>query len=86
MTKSLLIDNSQQKIIERKAISLVGMNLINQVNLFLKTYLKKIPNNLLLNTLYGKNLITLNQHKKGLKYLKKGTGFIEFNENKVNLV
>ena len=35
---------------------------------------------------YGGLLLKLNEHNKGLKYLQKGTGFIRFNEDKVELI
>ena len=84
--KSLLIDNLQIKIIEIKASCLIKLHLTKEANKYLNKYLLLFLKSLFLNTLYGKNLINLNQHKLGLQYLKKGTGFIELNENKVNII
>jgi tetratricopeptide (TPR) repeat protein len=84
--KSLLINDSQIKMIEMKASCLITLNLIKEANLFFNQYIKKFPNNKFLNTLYGKNLINLNQHKLGLQFLKRGTGFIEFNNNKITII
>ncbi len=86
LEKSLLIDDSQAEIIEKTANCLLKLNLKDKAHLFFKKYIKKIPKSTLLNTLYGKNLIALNKHKEGLEFLRKGTGFIEFNENKVNII
>ena len=84
--KSLLINDSQVKMIEMKASCLITLNLIKEANLFFNQYIKKFPNNRFLNTLYGKNLINLNQHKLGLQFLKRGTGFIEFNNNIITII
>jgi|TARA_B100000767_G_scaffold23281_1_gene20605 tetratricopeptide (TPR) repeat protein len=84
--ESLLINDTQIKIIEIKASCLIILNLGEEANLFFNKYIKKFPNNIFLNTLHGKNLINLNQHKLGLEFLKKGTGFIEFNDNKISII
>jgi hypothetical protein len=39
-----------------------------------------------LNKLHGKNLMSLNKHKEGLKFLKKATGFIELEGTNTNIV
>jgi len=86
INKSLLIDDSQIKIIEMKASCLITLNLRNEADSFFKKYSKNFIDNRFLNTLCGKNLINLNQHKLGLQFLKKGTGFIEFNENQITII
>ncbi len=35
---------------------------------------------------YGVLLLKLNQHNKGLKYLRSGSGFVRFNEDKVEII
>ena len=84
--KSLLIEDFQIKVIEIKASCLIRLNLRNDADLFFKKYLKKFSNNKFLNTLHGKNLINLNKHKLGLQFLKIGTGFVEFKDNKITLI
>ena len=86
LENSLLIDNNQIKIIEKKAKCLIALNLRSEANLFIEKFLKKFPNNYLLNILYAKNLISINYHKKGLEKLKKITGFIELNESKISII
>ena len=85
-TNSLLIDDNQIEIIFKKSECLIKLNLRSDADLFLINYIKRFSFNTSLNTLYGKNLIALNKHKRGLEYLRIGTGFIEFNESKVNLI
>ena len=60
LENSLLIDNNQIKIIEKKAKCLIALNLRSEANLFIEKFLKKFPNNYLLNILYAKNLISIN--------------------------
>jgi tetratricopeptide (TPR) repeat protein len=36
--------------------------------------------------LYGKILLKLNEHKKGLKYMKIGSGFIRFTNQKIEMI
>ena len=59
---------------------------INEAKLFLHPYIIKYPNNNMLSALMGKILIALNEHQDGLEALKKGTGFIELEEDKVRIV
>ena len=35
---------------------------------------------------YGGLLLKLNQHNKGLKYLRSGSGFVRFNEDSVEII
>ena len=34
----------------------------------------------------GYNLLSLNRHKEGLGFIKKGTGFIEFNNDSMKII
>ena len=36
--------------------------------------------------LYGNVLLNINKHKEGLEYIKKGCGFIKFNENNFSII
>ena len=84
--QSYNIDNRQEEMIERLASSLVAANFTKRAELFLIDTLKVFPNNTHLNSLMGYNLLSLNCHKEGLSFLKKGTGFIEFNNNSVKII
>ena len=42
--------------------------------------IKKFPQNKNLKTFYGKNLLRLNKHAEGQKYLNESSGMIEFGE------
>ena len=44
------------------------------------------PNNQLACQLYGKILLKLNQHEKGLKFMKIGSGFIRFSNQKIKMI
>ena len=53
---------------------------------FLRDDIDKLPDNRFLNRIFGKSLIALNQHKNGLGYLKKGSGFIVFQDEKIKYI
>ena len=84
--QSYNINNKQEEIIEKLAYSLMEAKLNKKAELFLREVLKVFPNNAYLNSLMGYNLLSLNCHKEGLNFIKKGTGFIEFNNDSVNIV
>ena len=44
------------------------------------------PSNVIYNSNYGELLVDLNEHKKGLKYIQKGFGFISFSANGFKVV
>lgn len=50
---------------------------------FIDSVLPKFPNNKLLNILLGKSLLHLNLHSRGLEYIQKNEGIIEFSESGV---
>ena len=83
---SYKIDNGQEQIGEKLANSLVQAKLRKEAETFLRDILKKFPNNSFLNTLMGNNLLALSCYKEGLDFLRKGTGFIELNNDSVNIV
>ena len=39
-----------------------------------------------LNNLLGQSLLALNFHEEGLSYIRKGAGFLQLDENGVNLL
>ena len=80
------IDNRQEKMIEKLISSLIESNLGEKAELFLRNTLKTFPNNAYLNSLMGYHLLATNRHKEGLNFLKKGTGFIEFNNDTVKII
>ena len=59
-------------MVEKLASSLVDARLNKKADLFLRNTLKVFPNNTHLNSLMGYNLLSLNCHKEGLGFLKKG--------------
>ena len=48
--------------------------------------LKEFKDDVLLNKLHARNLMSLNKHKEGLDYMKKATGFIEFDEGNIDII
>ena len=84
--QSYSINNNQEEVVEKLASSLVDARLNKKADLFLRNTLKVFPNNTHLNSLMGYNLLSLNCHKEGLGFLKKGPGFIEFNNDSVKII
>ncbi len=58
----------------------------NEVKDFVLKIVSKYPKNRTLNNLLGQSLLALNSHKEGLSYIKKGAGFLQLDENGVNLL
>ncbi len=83
---SYKIDNGQEQIGEKLANSLVQAKLRKEAETFLRDILKKFPNNSFLNTLMGNNLLALSFYKEGLDFLRKGTGFIELNNDSISII
>ena len=84
--QSYNINNKQEEMIEKLISSLIEAKLGEKAELFLKDNLKIFPNNAYLNSLMGYHLLETNRHKEGLDFLKKGTGFIEFNNDTVKII
>ena len=67
---------------------------LNILNLYKKSFTKdfvlkivsKYSKNRTLNNLLGQSLLALNFHKEGLSYIRKGAGFLQLDENGVNLL
>ena len=73
-------------MIEKVISSLIEANLGERAELLLIDNLKIFPNNAYLNSMMGYYLLETNRHKEGLNFLKKGTGFIEFNNDTVKII
>ena len=81
LQKSLIKKNDQEIVVEITAQCLFELNLPKDTDLFCRQALKNFPQNKNLKTFHGKNLLRLNKHSEGLKYLNESTGMIEFGEN-----
>ena len=81
LEKSLQMESNQIATIEFLTGCYAALNMPKKIYNLLKDIINDYPNNKFLNAKYGSNLLYLNQHDKGLDYLKKAYGFIEFNDN-----
>ena len=86
LEKSFEKNQNQIKIIHSIIMCLTSLKMKEKAEQFSSQVLEIFPNDRLINNLRGKNLIKLNKHQEGLNCLKKGTGFIEFNDKKVNII
>ena len=86
LKKSLEINENQIKIVQFTAMCLIDLNERKEAEKFCIEKLKVFPNDLLLIKIHARNLINLNKHKEGLTVMKKGSGFIEFDGNKTDIV
>ena len=84
--QSYNIDNKQEEMIEKLISSLIESKLGERAEIFLRDAIKTFPNNTYLNSLMGYHLLATNRHKEGLDFLKKGTGFIEFNNDTLKII
>jgi hypothetical protein len=73
-------------MIEKLISSLIEAKLGERAEFLLRDNLEIFPNNVYLNSLMGYHLLATNRHKEGLDFLKKGTGFIEFNNDTVKII
>ena len=53
---------------------------------FVLTIISKYSSNRTLNNLLGQSLLSLNSHKEGLSYIKKGAGFVQLSESGIELL
>ena len=86
LQKSLEKNNEQENVIEKISYCLVEMKLYLEVNKFCEKFLKKYPKNKFLLDYYEKSFFKLGKNIDGLKLLQKQTGFIQFDDDKINLV
>ncbi len=75
-----------EEICEKYTICLFKTGKKNEIKDFVLKIILKYPNNRTLNNLLGQSLLALNSHKEGLSYIKKGAGFLQLDENGVNLL
>ena len=86
LKESLEINENQQIIVYYTLMCLIDLNKREAAEKFGYEKLKTFSDYGELNKLHGKNLMNLNKHKEGLKFLKKATGFIELDGNSINIV
>lgn len=79
LRESLNANQNQINIIRNMIMCLIDLNKRSEAEKEAEKYLKIFERDKILNKIHGRNLIKLNKHKKGLDFLKKGTGFIELN-------
>ena len=75
-----------EEICEKYTICLFKTGNKNEVKDFVPKVITKYPGNRTLNNLLGQSLLALNFHKEGLSYIRKGAGFLQLDENGVNLL
>ena len=80
------LEARNEEICERYTICLFKTGKKNEVKDFVLKIVSKYPKNRTLNNLLGQSLLSLNSHKEGLSYIKKGAGFLQLDENGVNLL
>ena len=84
LLKSIIdIDFENENNSEKYALGLFNIKSKEETKCFISAVIAKYPDNELLNRLLGKSLLHLNLHSEGLKYLQKGSGFIELNADGV---
>ena len=75
-----------EEICEKYTICLFKTGNKNEIKDFVPKVITKYPSNRALNNLLGQSLLALNFHKEGLSYIRKGAGFLQLDENGVNLL
>ncbi len=85
LKKSLLRKEDQIEVVEVTASCQYELKFLNETNNFCREALKKFPQSEALKRYYGKNLLRLNKHSEGQKYLNESSGVIEFGEENFNI-
>ena len=80
------LEARHEEICEKYTICLFKTGRKNEIKNFVLKIISKYPKNKTLNNLLGQSLLALNSHKEGLSYIKRGAGFLQFDENGVNLL
>ena len=80
------LEARHEEICEKYTICLFKIGKKNEIKNFVLKIISKYPKNKTLNNLLGQSLLALNSHKEGLSYIKRGAGFLQFDENGVNLL
>ena len=86
LQKSLEIKIDQLNVVEKIGYCMIELNLYPEANIFCKKFLKKYPTNDFLISFYEKSLFKLGKNIEGLKFLQQRTGFIQFNDDKVQII
>ena len=84
--KILNLNARHEEISEKYTICLFKTGNKNEIKDFVPKVITKYPRNRTLNNLLGQSLLALNFHKEGLSYIRKGAGFLQLDENGVNLL
>ena len=82
----LNIKSKHEEICQNLAISLFKIGKKKELKDFVLTIISKYPSNRTLNNLLGQSLLSLNSHKEGLSYIKKGAGFVQLSESGIELL
>ena len=80
------LETRHEEICEKYTICLFKIGKKNEIKNFVLKIISKYPKNRTLNNLLGQSLLALNSHKEGLSYIRKGAGFLQLDENGVNLL
>ena len=80
------LEARHEEICEKYTICLFKTGKKNEIKDFVLKIISKYPKNRTLNNLLGQSLLALNSHKEGLSYIRKGAGFLQLDENGVNLL
>ena len=83
--KSLTIKTDQKIVAEMLAESLFNTGLIKETNFFCEQAIKRYPESYFIKYYYGKNLLKIGQHQKGLKLMETLIGAIEFNDKEFKI-
>ena len=85
LRKSLIRKEDQIDVVEVIATCMFELRFIKETDNFCREAIKKFPKSEVLKSYYGKNLLRLNKHSEGQKYLNESSGVIEFGEEKFNI-
>ncbi len=83
LKKIIDLDYENESNSEKYALCLFNIKSKGETKSFIGSAIAKYPENRLLNRLLGRSLLELNSHIEGLKYLRKGSGFIQFDPDGV---
>lgn len=86
LERSLKINKNQLVIVHHTMMCLIDLGKKKEAEEFSSEKLKDFPDDIVLNKLHARNLMSLSKHKEGLKYMKKATGFIEFDDDNTDII
>ena len=67
-------------------IAFKNLNNLNEAKNYYEKALSLDPNDRKFNSNYGELLLSLDCHEKGLEYIKKGSGFINFTRENFEII